>query len=375
VTLLSRLVALLFVLLLGACGKEPFYQEQAYVFGTQVDVSIFGADEARARQATAAVMHEFQRLHDMLHAWQPSELSALNAAIAQGKGQRVSVELAAMLQDAARVSAESGGLFNPAIGGLIQAWGFQADDFKAVLPDEKKVAALVKADPRMSDLVFSSTPNPSQPPLVRGGESTAAPSLTREGWGGLKFEVVSSRNRAVKLDLGGYAKGYALDRARTILREQGIDNALINIGGNVLALGARGDRPWRVGIQHPRKPGPLAILELHDGEAIGTSGDYQRYFELDGKRYCHLIDPRSGYPVQGVQAVTILTRGEQAGLASDSASKPLFVAGAPGWLAAAKKMQLDEALLIDAQGVVHLTAAMQKRLEFTDKSTPRKIEP
>ena len=98
----------------------------------------------------------------------------------------------------------------------------------------------------------------------------------------------------VKLDLGGYAKGYALDRAAEILKSQGIHNALINIGGNVLALGTHGTRPWRVGIQHPRKPGPLATLELRDGEAIGTSGDYQRYFELDGKRYCHLIDPRTG---------------------------------------------------------------------------------
>jgi thiamine biosynthesis lipoprotein len=374
VTLLSRLVALLFVLPLSACGKEPFYQEQAYVFGTQVDVSIYGADEARARQATVAVMHEFQRLHDMLHAWQPSELSALNSAIAQGKSHRVSAELAAMLQDAARVSAESGGLFNPAIGGLIQAWGFQADDFKAVLPDEMAVAALVKADPRMSDLVFLPSPLGGEGAGERGASSgpplSPNPSPARG-----RGDLLRSRNGAVKLDLGGYAKGYALDRAAAILKQQGIDNALINIGGNVLALGTRGDRPWRVGIQHPRKPGPLAILELHDGEAIGTSGDYQRYFELDGKRYCHLIDPRSGYPVQGVQAVTILTRGEQAGQASDSTSKPLFVAGAQGWLAAAKKMQLDEALLIDAQGVVHLTAAMQKRLEFTDKSTPRKIEP
>ena len=74
-------------------------------------------------------MHEFQRLHDLLHAWKPSELSDLNTAIAQGKSKEVSPELAAMLQDAARMSAQSGGLFNPAIGGLIQTWGFQADDF------------------------------------------------------------------------------------------------------------------------------------------------------------------------------------------------------------------------------------------------------
>lgn len=187
--------------------------------------------------------------------------------------------------------------------------------------------------------------------------------------------MVSSRNRAVKLDLGGYAKGYALDRAAAILKQQGIRNALINIGGNVLALGAHGSRAWRVGIQHPRHPGPIATLELHDGEAIGTSGDYQRYFELDGKRYCHLIDPRTGHPVQGVEAVTILTHGAHAGLLSDAASKPLFISGATDWLTAARRTQLDEALLIDDQGVVHLTAAMQKRLKFTDDSTVRKIEP
>jgi thiamine biosynthesis lipoprotein len=210
-----------------------------------------------------------------------------------------------LLQEATKMSAQSGGLFNPAIGGLIQIWGFQADDFKAVLPDEKRIAALVKANPQMGDLVFASQPNP-QPPLSRGV-------------GGVK---VSSRNPSVQIDLGGYAKGYALDRAAAILKQQGINNALINIGGNVLALGKHGSRAWRIGIQHPRKPGPLATMELRDGEAIGTSGDYQRYFEFNGKRYCHLIDPRSGYPVQGTQAVTILTQGEHAGLLSDGSSKP-----------------------------------------------------
>ncbi|MBI4809828.1 MAG: FAD:protein FMN transferase [Nitrosomonadales bacterium] len=349
--MLGRLLLLALALLLTACSKEPFYQEQAYVFGTQVDVSIYGEDEARARQATIAVMHEFQRLHDMLHAWKPSELSSLNAAIAQGKHMQVSPELAEMLKDAALVSAQSDGLFNPAIGKLIQTWGFQAEDFQAVLPDAKKVAALVKTNPQMSDL-RSLEPYSSKLPVP-----------------------VYSRNRSVKLDLGGYAKGYALDRAASILKEQGIHNALINIGGNVMALGTRGSRPWTVGIQHPRKPGPLAILELRDGEAVGTSGDYQRYFELDGKRYCHLIDPRSGYPVQDVQAVTILTRGEHAGLRSDSNSKPLFISRAQGWLDAVRKMQLEEALLIDGQGMVHLTAAMQKRLKFTDESTRREVAP
>ncbi|HEU0187149.1 MAG TPA: FAD:protein FMN transferase [Gallionellaceae bacterium] len=338
--------------MLTACGKERLYQEQGYVFGTLVEISIYGEDEVRARQAVASVMQEFQRLHNMLHAWKPSELSTLNAALAQGDAQPVTPELAAILQDAAQLSAQSGDLFNPSIGGLIQAWGFQADEFKAVLPDERRIASLVKANPRMSDLVFRSS----------------AASTPEE-------QLVSSRNRVVHIDLGGYAKGYALDRAALLLHQMGIDNALVNIGGNVMALGSHGKRAWRVGIQHPRQPGPLATLELHDGEAIGTSGDYQRYFEVGSRRYCHLIDPRSGQPVQGVQAVTVLTRGVHAGVLSDVTSKPLFIAGTAGWLAAADTMRLQEALLIDADGVVHLTPAMQKRLEFVSKDTKRRVEP
>lgn len=339
-----RYLVVALVLLLAACGKEPLYHEQGYVFGTLVDVSIYGEDEAQARAAVGEVLREFQRLHDLLHAWQPSELSELNAAFAKGESKAVSPELAAMLRDAARLSEQSGGLFNPAIGGLIGLWGFQSDEFQPVLPDAEKIAALVKANPQMGDLVFDG-------------------------------DRVGSRNPAVQLDLGGYAKGYALDRAAELLRERGMHNALVNIGGNVMALGRHGDRPWRVGIQHPRKSGALATLELRDGEAVGTSGDYQRYFELDGRRYCHLIDPRSGDPVQGVQAVTILTRGPRAGLLSDAASKPLFVAGRDGWRAAAQRMELPEAMLVDGEGVIHLTAALRKRLEFADENIRVEVQP
>lgn len=339
-TMLAAL--LLTALLLTACSKEPLYQEEGFVFGTRVEVSIYGVSEARARAGVAGVMQEFQRLHDMLHAWKPSALSELNQAIARGKPQAVAPEMTAILQDAAQLAAQSGNLFNPAIGGLVQAWGFHADAYTARLPDTKTIAALVVAQPQMSDLEFA-------------------------------HGTVSSRNRKVQLDLGGYAKGYALDRAAALLKQQGIHDALINIGGNILALGSHGSRAWRVGIQQPRKPGALGTLELHDGEAIGTSGDYQRYFEVDGKRYCHLIDPRNGQPVQGVQAVTVITHGAHAGVLSDVASKPLFIAGATGWLSAARTMQVAEAMRVDSSGAVHLTAAMQKRLEFTDNATPVKL--
>ncbi len=341
---LKWVILSLMVWVTAACSNPPYYQEQGFVFGTRVEISIYGESHARAQSAIAEVMQEFRRLHNMLHAWKPSELSELNAAFAQGKSKEVTPELANILTNATQLSAQSGGLFNPAIGGIIKLWGFHADEVKLTLPDHKELLTWVSKRAQMSDI-------------------------------NMRTSQVSSRNQAVQLDLGGYAKGYALDRAAQMLKQQGINHALINIGGNLLALGKHGERAWRVGIQHPRKPGPIATLELNDGEAIGTSGDYQRYFMLGGERYCHLIDPRNGQPVQGVQAVTVLTQGADAGVKSDASSKPLFVSGVKNWRNAAKQMNLTTALLVDNNGTVHLTATMHQRLELTDPQTKFEVVP
>ena len=334
------IVALVVTLLaLAGCGREPLHQSQAYVFGTLVDISIYGESEPRARALSAHVQQEFQRLHDQLHAWKTgSELDRLNDAFAAGKTAEISPELAGMLKDATRFSEQSGGLFNPAIGHLIQLWGFQRDEFSPVRPGPAEIQKWVAANPSMADIEVENN-------------------------------QAASRNPAVKLDLGGYAKGWALDLAADYLRQQGVKGALVNIGGNIIAVGKHGERPWRVGIQHPRQPGPLATLELPDGWAIGTSGDYQRFFELDGQRYCHIIDPRSGRSAQGVQAVTILVpRGPHAGTLSDVTSKPLFISGLSGWRKAAADMGIARALLVDDKGAIHLTQAMKQRLNFTEKN-------
>jgi thiamine biosynthesis lipoprotein len=109
-----------------------------------------------------------------------------------------------------------------------------------------------------------------------------------------------------------------------------------------------------VGIQHPRRAGALAMLELHDGEAIGTSGDYQRFFEMNGKRYCHLIDPRTGWPADQAQAVTVVVGGEHAGTLSDVASKPLFIAGPADWRRLAAKDGVGR-LFVAADGSISVT--------------------
>ncbi len=343
--LLRGLCALWLVGLLAGCGREPVHHAQSYVFGTLVDISIYGEPEERAAQLSGHVLGEFRRLHETLHAWHPaSELSRINAAFAAGETVETTPEVAALIADAAAISAQSGSLFNPAIGHLIQLWGFQGDEFVPARPDPQRLHALVAAQPDMADLV------------IEGSR-------------------LSSRNPAVRLDLGGYAKGHALDLAAAYLRREGVRGALINIGGNIIAVGSHGERPWRVGVQHPRRPGPIAVLELPDGWAIGTSGDYQRYFELDGKRYCHVIDPRDGRPVEGVQAVTVLVPpGPQAGARSDADSKPLFI-DAAGWRAMAQRLGLAHAMRIDAQGRVHVTAAMQRRLQFTDPDVALEVLP
>ena len=316
---------------LTACSPPPLTQQQAYVFGTLVEVSVYGAPETQARQATAAVLARFDELHRSLHAWQPSDLSRLNAALAQGQHAPVSPELAAMLRDAQTLSARSNDLFNPAIGGLIALWGFHSDAPQARVPDPTSIAQRVREAPRMADLH-------------------------------VEQDSVWSDNPAVQLDLGGYAKGYALDEAVRILKAHGIHHALVNIGGNVIALGQHGDRPWRVGIQHPRQAGTLATLDLRDGEAIGTSGDYQRYFDVAGQRYSHLIDPRTGYPASGMQSVTVLVADKQAGTRSDVWSKPLFIDGAARLADLSARLGIAHYLAVDAAGQIHVSPAMKARL-------------
>ncbi|MCB1954740.1 MAG: FAD:protein FMN transferase [Rhodocyclaceae bacterium] len=327
------LLVLMIPLLLSGCSRERTYAQESYVFGTRVEVVVFGRDEHGAHEALAAVLRDFDRMHRAYHAWEPSELTALNAAIADGRPMEVSEELAAMLTDAQRLSALGEGLFDPGIGRLIELWGFHTDTFRPKLPEEGAIQALLARHPGIRDLEIDG-------------------------------RRVSSRNRLVQLDLGGYAKGYALDRANTLLRGMGIRNALINIGGNVMALGAHGDRPWRIGIQHPRDGGVLASMPLYDGEAVGTSGDYQRYFEVDGVRYCHLLDPRSGRPSRETRSLSVLvTPRPGAGTLSDVASKPLFIGGSD-WRALARRYGVGNVLRVDASGRIEVTRELDRRLEY-----------
>ncbi len=340
-----RFLALLFSTLAALAWMRATaaeYRASSYVFGTVVAITVVDGDTALAREAVGQVFREFDRMHRELHAWKAGELAALNQAIASGKKNiRTTKEIAALIRETQRLAARSEGLFNPAIGKLVGLWSFHRDKPGGPLPDPEEIARIIRANPRMSD-------------------------LSAQG------DAVTSKNPAVQLDFGGYAKGYALDRAADILREDGIKNALVNAGGNIIALGRYAGRPWRVGLESPRGKGILGAIDLVDGEAIGTSGDYRRYYEIGGKRYAHVIDPRTGYPVSGVQSVTVLVPPRAgAGALSDAASKPIFIEGPGRWRKAALRMGVSQAMLVDSEGVVHVTPELKARLRFSDPGLAR----
>lgn len=330
--------ALLAILLfLTACSSEDrLYKTEGHVFGTTVSVTIYGGSQQRADLLGDEVLREFDRLHRKFHAWEPSMLTALNDSIAKGQPFRADAEMVSLLKSAEKLSVRSGLLFNPTIGHLIRLWGFQKTDIGAQGPDDAEIRHWVDAHPSLSDLRYDGN-------------------------------TITSVNSAVMIDLGGYAKGYALDRAAMILREAHVKAALVNIGGNVIAIGQPGERPWQVGIRDPRGTGTVAQIALRDNEAIGTSGDYERYFMKDGKRRPHIIDPRTGYPIDLVASVTIIASGgRDPGLRSDGHSKPLFITGPEGWQAMADKLDLKEVLMVDAQRQVHMTPAMRARIGGRD---------
>jgi len=330
------LLLALLVLPVTGCSEPPrLHQEKILVFGTWVELALWGVDDTTVARAKRVIQGDLGDLHTRWHAWEPGELTRINAAIAGGEPIEVNPAMLPVLVRARELSLRSGDLFNPAIGRLIGLWGFHANaPAKRAPPPAVTIAALVEAAPSMADLDFD------------GSRLTAT-------------------NTAVQLDLGAFAKGYGVDIAIGRLRDLGITDALVNAGGDLRVIGRRGDRPWRVGVRAP-DGGLLAAIEVADGESVFTSGTYERQFEHAGVRYHHIIDPRTGYPARGLSSVTLIGRD---GAEADAAATALLVAGAD-WPRTARALGVEAALAIDEQGGLQATPAMARRLQFQDDPPP-----
>jgi len=324
-------LALIGLILTGCGEQEQVITTRFLAFGTLIDLSISGVSSQQAAAATAAIEKDFAQMHKSWHAWDPGPLGRVNRLIATGKTFSTPPSVLEMIRRSSELARSSNHLFNPAIGHLIDAWGFHSDDPAGHRPPQADtIARLLQQKPRMTDLMLE----------------------------GIKLH---STNPNVKLDFGAFGKGYGIDLAIDHLRQMGIENAILNTGGDLRAIGSPPNRPWRIAIRHPSGKGALTSVEISGDESVFTSGDYERNFTWKGKSYHHIIDPRSGYPATGTSSVTVIHHNAAT---ADAAATALFVAGPDNWYNIARDMDLRYVLLVDKNGEIHMNPAMQKRIKL-----------
>jgi thiamine biosynthesis lipoprotein len=339
----SRVVLVLTGLALGACAppEDGFHTESIVAMGTLVDVVAEVPDpsvRAEVLRDIEALLRAFERDY---YAWADGELARLNQGLERGETVRVSPALAYLLLRAQRYSEESNGAFEPGVGALVELWGFHEGTVTPTAPPASAaIVAWVERDSGVHNL-----------------------EITPDGF------VTRTRGDAFMLDLGGIAKGAALDRIIAELRAAHVENALVNAGGQVRVLGSRDEHLWRIGIRAPRADTILGVVELDSGESVSTSGDYERFYDHAGRRMHHILDPRTGYPVTHTQAVTVVAAD---GTLADAASTALFVAGPDKWREIAQALGVTMVLRVDASGEVEATSAMRDRFQ-TDKDSDSPI--
>lgn len=323
------------LLLTGCSGAEPATTREFPAFGTTVRLELPGT--GRDRDAAADEIGAFLRgVENDWYAYGTGELARANAVLGRGEAVTVSADLAAIIARARDIHALSGGLFDPAVCALVRLWQFDREE----------------------NLAASAGPPPeSEVQSVRSHQGTLA-DLDLEG-----SRLIP--RRPLCIDLGGIAKGTALERIRQLLGRRGIRDALVDLGGSsVLALGERplpqgGRRAWRIGIKAPRAEGVLALLSLANGEAAATSGDYARAYDRDGRRFHHVLDPRSGQPSGATAGVTVVARDAEL---ADAAATALMVGGPERFDELCAALGIRDALLITTAGDLRTTPAMAMRL-------------
>jgi thiamine biosynthesis lipoprotein len=334
-------LTLLAGVLAGCRGDTPVYTTRFLAFGTLMDISIVGVRREDAERASQLVEQDFAFMHRAWHAWEPGPMGRVNQLLQKGQPFAAPPSVLPLLRKSQELAEQTGNLFNPAIGRLVDLWGFHTDSPECrPPPSAREIRVLVKANPRMSDLTVDGI-------------------------------LVRCSNPAVKLDFGAIGKGYGIDLAIDHLQELGIHNAIINAGGDLRAIGDRDGQPWRIAIRRPTG-GVLGIIKVSGDESVFTSGDYERNFIYEGRTYHHIIDPRTGWPAEGTRSVTVV---HTTATTADAAATALFVAGPEDWRAVAERMGIRYVLLMDSEGTVHMSPAMAERVELLDPDQAIEISP
>jgi thiamine biosynthesis lipoprotein len=297
--------------------------------GSEVHLTAWTSDERAAAAAFEAVFDEFDRLDGLMSVWKEgSDIERLNRA-AGDKPVPVSPEVREVLSMARQASEWSDGKFDVTFGVLSGLWKFD-HDLDGNIPARADVLARL--------------------PLIDYQK------LDVDEVKGTAF----LRQKGMRAHLGGIGKGYAVDRAAAIMRGRGINDFMIQSGGDLYVAGSRGDRPWRAGIQDPRGPAGsiFAAMDLSDS-AFSTSGDYERSFMKDGRRYHHIIDPDSGEPAQGSRSVTIVTTRA---VVADGLSTGVFILGPDKGMALIERLQGVEGVIVTTSNNLLVSSGLTRRL-------------
>ncbi|HEY7181400.1 MAG TPA: FAD:protein FMN transferase [Blastocatellia bacterium] len=287
------------------------YEESRVSMGCVYTIASYGPDLARLREAAAAALDEVDRIDRLMSNYKKdSELSRVNREAAKAP-VKVDPELFDFIAESLRYGRESNGAFDITVGPLMKAWGFFRGEGR--MPSEAELAR------------------------ARNGVGYQHVILNRKD-GTIFFDTTG-----VELDLGGIAKGYAVDRAVAVLKQFGVTSALVSAGGSTTyALGAPPGKPaWEIEVQDPVERDKIATrIQLKD-RALSVSGSYEKFFELNGERYSHIMDPRTGRPVQGVLSVVVIT-GD--GVSGDALDNVFYVFGAERGRASMKKFSASEVI-------------------------------
>ena len=311
-------------------SNAPYaFSRETVTMGSSLQVTLWTANDPGATAATDAVFAEFDRLDRLMSVWKEgSDVLRLNAAAGR-EPVRVSPETLEVLTVARQISEWTDGKFDVTFGALSGLWKFDQDQDDSIPPASAVAARLPDVDYTALDI-----------DAARGTAFLRRPGM--------------------RAHLGGIGKGYAIDRAAAILRMRGFNDFMIQSGGDLFVSGRRGDRPWRVGIRDPRGPADrsFAALDLTSG-TLSTSGDYERSFIRDGRRYHHLLDPDLGEPARGCRSVTIVA---DTAVIADGLSTGVFVLGPEKGMALIERLPGVEGVVVTSDNKVLVSPGLIGKL-------------
>lgn len=296
--------------------------------GTIIEVVLIGENQEKAERAALQAFHEFRRIEQLMS---PKVETGDVFRINQSAGKEwveVSPETFHVVKKSIALSGLSGGGFDITVGPLIELWRRARE--RGSLPSEKDLKRSLESVNFRNVL------------MSQGGK-------------------IFLKKSGMSIDLGGIAKGYAVDKAFEVLRNLGYQNLIVNAGGDLRAGGLKWDQPWSIGIQDPRIPeNIMAKLSLTEG-AVATSGDYEKYFIYQGKRYHHLLNPRNGFPSGECQSVTILSKD---GITSDALATAVFVLGPEKGYSLCQRVEGTDCVIVNREGKMVLSPGIKDRISL-----------